>query len=133
MKENMNCPNCSYAFSKNQKIKVIFDNEMKIYCPLCRKWFVYNKFRENIICDSPEVKNRPSGITYKNSKLKETQRKKQLEKLIYSNFNLTNKELAKKIGISEKEFYRSEFNLIKKELKKIYKQQSLFWKLTFLI
>lgn len=122
----MNCPNCSYAFSKNQKIKVIIDNEMKIHCPLCKTWFIYKELGENIICDSPEHKSRPKGITYKNSKLKETQRKKQLEKLIYSNFNLTNKELAEKLGISEKEFYRSDFNLIKKELKKIYKQQSLF-------
>ncbi|WP_438588494.1 hypothetical protein [Cetobacterium sp.] len=49
-----------------------------------------------------------------------------METLVYINFNLSNKELAEKIGISEKEFYRGKYNLVANDLKIKYKQQSLF-------
>lgn len=71
-------------------------------------------------------KLRKSGITYKKSQSKIKQRFKKLETLVYVNFNLSNKELAEKIGISEKEFYRGKYNLVANGLKIKYKQQSLF-------
>lgn len=71
---------------------------------------------------------RKSGITYKKSQSKIKQRVKKLETLVYVNFNfnLSNKELAEKIGVSEKEFYRGKYNIIANDLKIKYKQQSLF-------
>ena len=69
---------------------------------------------------------RKSGVTYKKSQSKIKQRFKKLETLVYINFNLSNKELAEKIGISEKEFYRGKYNLVANNLKIKYKEQSLF-------
>ena len=66
---------------------------------------------------------RKSGVTYKKSQSKIKQRIKKLKTLVYVNFNLSNKELAEKIGVSEKEFYRGKYNFIANNLKK---EQSLF-------
>lgn len=71
-------------------------------------------------------KNRSVGLKYRKCEIKKKQNLVKLEKLIYSNFNLSNKELAEKLNISEKEFYRSKFNVVSKELKTRYKKQSLF-------
>ena len=69
---------------------------------------------------------RKRGVIYKKSQNKIKQRVKKLETLVYINFNLSNKELAEKIGISEKEFYRGKYNLVANDLKTKYKEQSLF-------
>lgn len=72
------------------------------------------------------MRTRKSGITYKKSENKKKLKLERLQKLVYSNFNLTNKELASKLEISEKEFYRSKYNLVANELRKKFKSQSLF-------
>lgn len=72
------------------------------------------------------MKVRRNGITYKKSENKKKLKLERLKKLVYSNFNLTNKELASKLEISEKEFYRSKYNLVANELRKKFKSQSLF-------
>lgn len=69
---------------------------------------------------------RKSGVTYKKSQSKIKQRIKKLETLVYVNFNLSNKELAEKIRVSEKEFYQGKYNLVVNDLKTKYKEQSLF-------
>ena len=50
---------------------------------------------------------------------------KLLEELIKNNYNLKNEELFVKMGISKATFYKN-YSLKAKELKKIYKSQSLF-------
>lgn len=72
------------------------------------------------------MKARRNGITYKKSENKKKLKLERLKKLVYSNFNLTNKELAIKLEISEKEFYRSKYNLVANELRIKFKSQSLF-------
>ncbi|MBC2855467.1 hypothetical protein H3N56_03025 [Cetobacterium sp. 2A] len=69
---------------------------------------------------------RVSGVKYRKSQNKIKQRYKKLESLVYINFNLTNKDLAEKIGVSENEFYRGKYNLLANSLRDKYKQQSLF-------
>lgn len=50
---------------------------------------------------------------------------KLLEKLIENNYNLTNEELFIRLEVSKATFYKN-YSLKAKELKKIYKSQSLF-------
>lgn len=58
--------------------------------------------------------------------IKEKEEKlKLLEELIKNNYNLKNEELFVKMGISKATFYKH-YSLKAKELKKIYKNQSLF-------
>ncbi|MHD0316727.1 hypothetical protein [Fusobacterium sp. THCT1E2] len=58
--------------------------------------------------------------------IKEKEEKlKLLEELIKNNYNLTNEELFVKMEISKATFYKN-YSLKAKELKKIYKSQSLF-------
>lgn len=71
-------------------------------------------------------RDRQSGIVYKKSQDKIKQRFKKLDSLLCINFNLTNKELAEKIGVSEKEFYRGRYNIRANEQREIFKKQSLF-------
>ncbi|MGL5595859.1 MAG: DNA-methyltransferase [Cetobacterium sp.] len=73
-----------------------------------------------------KTKNRSSGMKYKTVEIKKNKKIKNLENLVYNNFNLSNKQLAEKIGVSENEFYRSKYNLIANELRDKCKQQSLF-------
>ncbi|MEG0135792.1 MAG: hypothetical protein RR795_01105 [Cetobacterium sp.] len=79
-----------------------------------------------LIMKNLNSKNRSAGIKYRKCEIKKNLNLIKLEKLIYSNFKLSNKELAEKLNISEKEFYRSKFNVVSKELKTRYKKQSLF-------
>ena len=72
------------------------------------------------------MRTRKKGITYKKSENKRKLKLERLKKLVYTNFNLTNKELASKLEISEKEFYRSKYNLVANELRIKFKSQSLF-------
>ena len=58
--------------------------------------------------------------------IKEKEEKlKLLEELIKNNYNLMNEELFIKMGISKATFYKN-YSLKAKELRKIYKSQSLF-------
>lgn len=79
-----------------------------------------------LVIKNQNSKNRSTGLKYRKCEIKKNLNLIKLEKLIYSNFKLSNKELAEKLNISEKEFYRSKFNVVSKELKTKYKKQSLF-------
>lgn len=71
-------------------------------------------------------RNRSSGKKYKKSVKKEKLLLTKLKNLVYSNYNLTNIELAKKLEISKVHFYRLKFNIIAKDLKVICRKESLF-------
>lgn len=62
---------------------------------------------------------------YKKCIREKEEKLKLLEKLIENNYNLTNEELFIKLGISKATFYKN-YSLKAKELRKIYKSQSLF-------
>lgn len=53
------------------------------------------------------------------------ERLKLLEELVRANFNTTNDELMKKMGVSKTNFY-IKYNKKAKELREMYKSQSLF-------
>ncbi len=74
----------------------------------------------------PKKKNRSPGIKYKKSELKRKEIAKKLKELIYINYRLTNENLIKKLKISKSEFYKTKLNILTKNLKKEYKNQSLF-------
>nr|WP_307776066.1 hypothetical protein [uncultured Cetobacterium sp.] len=71
-------------------------------------------------------KKRSPGIKYKKSEKKNKQIIKKLKELLYTNYNLQNNEIVEKLGISRRGFYRLNLNVIAKELRKEYKNQSLF-------
>lgn len=62
---------------------------------------------------------------YKKCIREKEEKLKLLEKLIENNYNLTNEELFVKMEISKATFYKN-YSLKAKELRKIYKSQSLF-------
>lgn len=109
-------------------VAALLNNRKFIGCEKENKYFELGKERLKNYLDEKVVitKNRPSGIKYKNVENKKTKKIKTLKDLIYINFNLSNKELAEKIGVSEKEFYRGKYNIVANDLKIKYKQQSLF-------
>ncbi|MGX6592728.1 hypothetical protein [Cetobacterium ceti] len=121
------CPNCTYEFSKKQKIAITFvGGKMVIKCPLCKRYFKYKEFGKNeIIEDIEKLKDRKKGLKYKASEDKKKANFKLLDKLLYSNYKLTNKELMERLEISETEFYRTYGEKVK-EIRSKYMQQSLF-------
>lgn len=70
------------------------------------------------------TRQRKSSVYFKCKKEKE-EKLKFLEKLIESNYNLTNEELFIRMNISKATFYKN-YSIKAKELKKIYKSQSIF-------
>lgn len=80
--------------------------------------------QKRLIKKLKNIRQRKSSIYSKCKKEKE-EKMKLLEKLIKNNYNLTNEELFIKMEISKATFYKN-YSLKAKELKKIYKSQSLF-------
>lgn len=70
------------------------------------------------------IRQRKSSVYSKCEKEKK-EKLKLLEKLIENNCNLTNEELFIRLEVSKATFYKN-YSLKAKELKKIYKSQSLF-------
>lgn len=108
------------AAIKNNRKCILIEKEKEYFD------IVLERLNSPIVENIEKKKSRPNGIKYKKSTKKQQQRLKQLESLIYSNFNLTNKDLAKKLDISEMEFYRAKLGEVSKRLKNTCKQQSLF-------
>lgn len=75
--------------------------------------------------NSFKTKKRPVKIKYSKSLSKQKLLSKELEKLLYNNHNLSNKELIFKLKISKANFYKN-YHILTKELKEKYKSQSLF-------
>ena len=75
--------------------------------------------------NSFKTKKRPAKIKYSKSLSKQKLLSKELEKLLYNNHNLSNKELIFKLKISKANFYKN-YYILTKELKEKYKSQSLF-------
>ncbi len=70
------------------------------------------------------VRQRKKTVYYKCKKEQE-EKLKLLDKLIESNYNLTNEELFIRLEVSKATFYKK-YSIKAKELKKIYKSQSIF-------
>lgn len=72
--------------------------------------------------------NRPSGLVYNKSKKKQESLKAKLKRLINVNYSFTNDELAGKLGITTRHFYRLGFGVISKEYRDKCVRESLFGK-----
>lgn len=82
------------------------------------------KEQRKLIKKLENVRQRKKTVYYKCKKEQE-EKLKLLDKLIESNYNLTNEELFTKMEISKATFYKN-YSIKAKELKKIYKSQSIF-------
>lgn len=80
--------------------------------------------QKKIIKKLKNIKQRKSS-TYSKCEKEKQEKMRFLEKLIESNYALTNEELFTKMEISKATFYKN-YSAKAKELKKIYKSQSLF-------
>lgn len=80
--------------------------------------------QKRLIKKLKNTRQRKSSVYSKCKKEKE-EKLKLLEKLIENNYNLTNEELFIRMEISKATFYKN-YSMKAKELKKIYKSQSLF-------
>lgn len=121
----MICPCCNKLIPSNTSILgVVEDNYLNINCPICFKSFILkDKIIEAVVL--PISKKRPKLIKYTKVNKKKELLLKQLESLIYNNFNLTNKELIDKLNISKASFYKN-YSSLAKDLREKYKSQSLF-------
>lgn len=121
----MICPCCKkLIINKTLVVGIIENNIINLKCPLCSDYFLLkDKIIEKTL--SPISKKRPRSINYSKSNRKKEIILKQLESLIYNNFNLTNKELIEKLCISKANFYKN-YSDLTNALREKYKSQSLF-------
>lgn len=121
----MICPCCNKLIPNNTSIiGVVEDNYLNIKCPLCFEYFILkDKIIEARVLPIP--KKRPKLIKYTKVNKKKELLLKQLESLIYNNFNLTNKELIYKLNVSKANFYKN-YSEKANILREKYKSQSLF-------
>lgn len=68
---------------------------------------------------------RPKGLVYNKCLQNRKKRINEINKLCRINYNITNKELIKKLGISSTEFYRN-YNQLSKKCREDNKKESLF-------
>lgn len=121
----MICPCCNKLIPNNTSIiGVVEDNYLSIKCPICFEYFILKDKRIEAVVLSIS-KKRPKLIKYNKANKKKKLLLKQLESLIYNNFNLTNKELIDKLNISKANFYKN-YSEIANILREKYKSQSLF-------
>ena len=97
-------------------MKLENNNESLEFIELNYMIFIKNSFK---------IKKRPDKIKYFKSLSKQKLLSKEIEKLLYNNHNLSNKELIFKLKISKANFYKN-YYILTKELKEKYKSQSLF-------
>lgn len=121
----MICPCCNNLIKNKTLVMGLIENDcLKIKCPICSNYFILkDKILEK--SDSPILKKRPKSIKYSKVSKKKELLLKQLENLVYNNFNLTNKELIDKLNISKVNFYKN-YSEIANSLREKYKLQSLF-------
>ncbi|MGL5621229.1 hypothetical protein [Cetobacterium sp.] len=121
----MICPCCNKLIPNSSSvIGVVEDNCLNIKCPLCFEYFILkDKIIEARVLPIP--KKRPKVIKYTKVNKKKELLLKQLESLIYNNFNLTNKELIYKLNVSKANFYKN-YSEKANILREKYKSQSLF-------
>lgn len=80
--------------------------------------------QKKLIKKLKNIRQRKKSTYFKCEKEKE-EKLKLLDKLIESNYNLTNEELFIRLEVSKATFYKN-YSMKAKELKKIYKSQSIF-------